>query len=137
MWNYTGREIDPQTLPTKADMLAFINENGMDDRALAKVREQQYETYGCELLWRYPLSEGKAAGGFITPVREGFLWLPYDAMSKEDGELLTMEDAALLSAEECEYLQMDMRSFAENLCNALLDAQGILTLPENKEEDGK
>lgn len=128
MWNYMGREIAPQTLPTKEDMVAFINENGMDDRALVKVREQQYETYGCELLWRYPISDGKAAGGFVTPVREGFLWPPYDAMTKEDGELLTMEAASLLSAEECECLLMDMRSFAEGLCNALTDAQSILEM---------
>ncbi len=137
MWNYMGREIDPQTLPAKADMLDFINENGMDDRAMAKVRDQQYEAYGCELLWRYPISQGTAAGGFITPVREGFLWLPYDAMSEEDGELLTMKDAALLSAEECEYLLTDMRSYADDLCKALFDAQSILSVLENKEEGSK
>ncbi len=133
MWNYMGREIDPQTLPTKAEMLAFINENGMDDRALAKVREQQYAIYGYELLYRYPISEGKAAGGFVTPVREGFLWLPYDAMTREDGELLTMEEVKLLSAEECEYLLTDMRSFADELCNALADAQSILEMLEQEE----
>lgn len=133
MWNYMGREIDPKTLPTKAELLAFINESGMDDRALAKVREQQYETYGCELLWRYPISDGKAAGGFVTPVREGFLWLPYDAMTREDGELLTMEEVKLLSAEECEYLLTDMHSFAEGLCNALADAQSILEILEKEE----
>ena len=93
MWTYMNVEIDPESLPTKDELIARLEDDGGTDRAFASVREEQYERYGNELVWRYPISEGCAAGGFILPVREGILWLPYDEMEKEEGEILMLAQA--------------------------------------------
>lgn len=125
MWKYMERDLDPQSLPTMASLIASLTENGADDRAMSKLRDEQWERYGMDLTWRYPISEGEAAGGFITPVQEGILWIPYDAMDKEDGELLELKDAHLLTAEACEYLMTDMHSYAAGLCAMLKEASVI------------
>ena len=101
MWKYMNMNLDPTTLPCMDDLLARIRAGGGTDRALADLREEQMETYQNELIWRYPISEGNSAGGFITPVREGILWIPYDEMEREEGEILILDDACLLNADAC------------------------------------
>ena len=125
MWKYMERDLDPQSLPTMASLIASLTENGADDRAMSKLRDEQWERYGMDLTWRYPISEGTAAGGFITPVQEGILWIPYDAMDKEDGELLELKDAHLLTSEACEYLLDDLRSYSDGVCSMLSEAMTI------------
>ena len=135
MWTYMGTELDPQTLPTQADLLSQLASNGADDRARAALREAQWEKHNKELLWRYPISEGKSAGGFIMPVQEGILWIPYDAMDKEDGELLELKDAHLLSSEACEYLLADLRSYTDGLCAMLKEATVICDIVRKETAD--
>ena len=74
---YMGVELDREQLMSREELFKHLNENGMDDKALGGIREQQYEQYRQELIWRYSLSDGNSLGGFILPVKEGFLWLPY------------------------------------------------------------
>ena len=52
MWTYMNMEIDPESLPTKNELIAFLREEGGTDSALANLREEQYEKYGSELDWR-------------------------------------------------------------------------------------
>ena len=125
MWKYMNMNLDPATLPCKDDLLACIRADGGTDRTLANLREEQMETYQNELIWRYPISEGMAAGGFITPVREGILWLPYDEMEREEGEILLLEDACLLNADACSYMADDFQAYAEGLCSMLREAAAI------------
>ena len=125
MWTYMSMEIDPESLPTKDELIARLKEDGGMDRAFAPVREEQYERYGSELVWRYPISEGYAAGGFILPVREGILWVPYDEIEKEEGEILLLDDAELLDAGACEVMADDFRRYADGLCSMLREAAVI------------
>lgn len=122
MWKYMNMNLDPATLPCKDDLLARIRADGGTDRALAGLREEQMETYRNELIWRYPISEGTAAGGFVMPVREGFLWIPYDEMEREEGEILLLEDAYLLSTDDCSALEEDFRYYADGLSSVLREA---------------
>ena len=85
LWNYMKLTLNPEELPTMKELLKEIVDNGGTDAALAKLREAQHEKYHNELIWRYPISQGDSAGGFIMPVREGILWIPYDEMEKEAG----------------------------------------------------
>lgn len=126
MWKYMGRDLDPKTLLPMASLITMLSTNGEDDRAMSNLRDEQWEHFGMDLTWRYPISEGNAAGGFITPVQEGILWIPYDTIDKEDGELLELKDAHLLTNEECEYLLDDLRSYADGLCNMLAEAIQIV-----------
>ena len=122
MWIYMESELDPHALPQMADLLSTLSENGADNRALSDVRNEQWERFGRDLIWHYPISEGESAGGFITPVQEGILWIPYDAMDREDGELLEPKDAHLLTAEACSYLLEDLRSYMDGLYTVLQEA---------------
>ena len=86
------------------------------------------------MVWCYPISEGYAAGGFILPVREGILWVPYDEMEKEDGEILLLDDAELLDADACEVMADDLRRYADSLCSMLREAAVICEGIEQEEE---
>lgn len=125
MWKYMNMEIDPSDLPTKDELLDRIRRNGGTDCALADIREEQMETYQNELIWRYPISEGMAAGGFVSPVREGILWIPYDEMEREEGEILLLDDSRLLSADDCYAFEEDFRYYANGLCSMLCEAAAI------------
>ena len=134
MWKYMGGELDPQALPKMANLISALSENGADNRALSHVRDEQWERFGKDLIWLYPISEGESAGGFILPVQEGILWIPYDAMNKEDGEFLELKDAHLLSAEACGHLLEDLRSYADGLCAVLQEASMICSSIQNYQD---
>ena len=125
LWKYMKLDLNPDDLPTMKELLAEIAENGGTDAALAKLREQQMEKYHNELIWRYPISQGSAAGGFIMPVREGILWLPYDEMEKEAGEILLTDDADLLDEVACETMADEYSSYADELCDVLRQSAKI------------
>ena len=124
-WNYMKLTLNPDDLPTMKELIAKIVENGGTDAALAKLREEQHEKYHNELIWRYPISQGDAAGGFIMPVREGILWIPYDEMEKETGEILLTDNADLLDEEACETLADEYDRYADELCDVLRQAAKI------------
>ena len=134
MWIYMNAALNPKELPAMTDLLASLSDNGADDRALSHLREEQWEKFSKELIWRYPISEGESAGGFITPVQEGILWIPYDSMDKEDGELLELKQAHLLSSEVCQYLLEDLRSYTDGLCAMLQEAAVICSSVQNNQE---
>lgn len=125
MWKYMNMKIDPSELPSRDELLSRLREDGGTDRALGHLREEQYEKYGNELDWRYPISEGMAAGGFVLPVREGILWIPYDEMEREEGEILLLDDAHLLDEDACEIMADDLRRYADGLCAMLKEASVI------------
>ena len=118
-WKYMDRTLNPEELPTMKKLLSEIDENGGTDAALAGLREKQYRQYCCELIWRYPISQGDSAGGFLMPVREGILWIPYDEMEKEAGEILRTSDAVLMDEAACRTYAEDFRAYADELCSAL------------------
>ena len=131
MWKYMNMEVHPSDLPTMSELLDCIREGGSTDRALADLRKQQMEIYQNELIWRFPISEGTAAGGFVMPVREGILWIPYDEMEREEGEILLLEDAHLLTSDDCSCMAEDFRCYAEELCSTLREAAAICEQLQN------
>ena len=89
------------------------------------LREQQVRCYRKELVFHYPISESAHLGGFLTPVREGVLWLPYDEVHRSEGEQLLLKDARLLTEDDCEILCSDIQTCADTLHSALGDAAAI------------
>ena len=134
MWKYMNMELDPSRLPNKDELLDRIRKAGGTDRALADLRDEQMDTYKNELIWRYPISEGTSAGGFVTPVREGILWIPYDEMEREEGEILILDDACLLDAAACIAFEEDFRFYAEGLCSMLREAAAICEQLNERED---
>jgi len=119
LWSYMKINLNPEELPTMRELIREIVDNGGTDAALADLREKQHEKYHNELIWRYPVSQGEAAGGFIMPVREGILWIPYDEMEKEAGEILLIDNADLLTEDACEMMADDFSRYADQLCDVL------------------
>lgn len=59
------------------------------------------------------------------PVREGILWIPYDEVEKETGEILRTSDAALLDEDGCAQFCDDISRYTDELCAALKDCARI------------
>jgi hypothetical protein len=121
MMTINGIQYDPNALMSKDELLVFLEENGSSDRALAKIRDVQYDKFGNELIWRYPISEGMHAGTFIIAVRDGFVSVPYDVMEKEEGEILELEDASMFDQESMEIFLDDWLSLSDDLVSAMRD----------------
>lgn len=122
-----GIQIDPQRLMSKDELLRFLRENGESDRILGDIRERNQEEFGNELIWKYPISDGKYNGVFIVVVKEGFISLPYDAVDREDYEILELQDAAMFDVESMEYFIDDWRLFSDDLTGAMGDMLRILS----------
>ena len=92
-------EIDANKLLSRSELLELLEENGESDRAMAKVRERYMKDFGNELVWLYPISDGKHTGTFIVTVREGFISVPYDIIDADDYEILELKETAVFDAE--------------------------------------
>jgi len=117
----SGIEYDQQDLMSKDELIAYLRENGESDRALASIRNQRYEKYGNELIWRYPISDGIHLGTFIVPVKEGFISLPFNVVDATDYELLELDDAAFFDEDAMQTFINDWRSFSYDLITAMID----------------
>lgn len=126
MNQYMGWPWQPEKLLSKDELLEELKSGGETDRAMASIRHYEEEIADQELMWWYPISLGGYAGAFIVPVKEGFLCVPYDEMDREEGELLLLHDAELLSAGTLETLASSFRSYADSLCAALEEARDIV-----------
>lgn len=125
MWTYMGHPLDPAALPTKEALIASLQEKGADDRAMADLRDEHWQRLDRDLTWRYPLGQGEGAGGFITPVQEGMLWIPYQVIDQNDGELLELQDACLLAEHDCVAMANELATYSAELFNVLDEAARI------------
>jgi len=122
-----GIQIDPSKLMQKDELLEFLRENGESDRALAHIRERYQTEFGNELVWLYPISDGKHMGTFIAAVKEGFISLPYDAADKEDYELLVLDDAAMFDEDAMQIFIDDWQSYSDDLISSMTEMLRILS----------
>lgn len=121
-----GINIDSAKLMSKADLLEFLRDNGESDRALSHIRERYQTEFGNELIWLYPISDGKHMGTFIAVVQEGFISLPYTAADTDDYELLELDDASMFDADAMEIFIDDWRSYSDDLLATMTDMLRIL-----------
>ena len=120
-------DIDTSKLFTKAELLDFLEENGESDRALARVRERYMVDFDNELVWYYPISDGKHKGTFIVFVQEGFLSIPYDIVDTVDYEILELQQTAMFDDVAMQYFIDDWISFSDDLTSAMKDMHRILS----------
>ena len=127
-FQFMGKQIEAALLPTHEEILEALS---IDDseQALDRVQEDRPDGYGCNLNWRYPISDGNYAGAIIIPVREGFLWLPYENMDK--GELsYALADIELLDAESVTILEIEAVTYMQGLIDALEDMKHVVSMEE-------
>jgi len=121
----SGVQIDHEKLMSKNELLDYLRENGEDDKALAKIRENYYEIFENELIWRYPISDGIHLASCIVVVQEGFLNLPYDDVDGHYGELYELDDAKLHDEDSLQLFLDDFKLFADDLISALTSMHAI------------
>ena len=95
VWHYMDRTLNPDELPTKDELLEQLRKAGSCWNAISELREGQFERYANELVWHYPISDSNFYGGYITPVRDGFLFIPYDEVRIRSDEHLLLDKAYL------------------------------------------
>ena len=132
--NFIGIDVDPAKLLSKHELLDYLARHGECDKVLADIRARYQEAFGNEMIWRYPISDGKHLGTFIAMVREGFLSLPYDVIDPVEYELIETKDAAMFKSEDFEYFIDDWILFSDDLLNAMRDMHRILTERENQQQ---
>lgn len=123
---FTNIDIEPEQLLTQREALDKLRESGSDYTALTWLTNKYFETFGSDLLWQYPLCDGENAGAFILPVREGFLYLPYNRMDVQKHELLDLDRAFLLDSDDVKTMRDEWQSYSGALAGALTDMIGIL-----------
>ena len=132
LWRFMKLSLNPDDLPTMKDVLDRLQDNDANT-AIEKLRDEQMNRYHNTLLWRYPLSQGTAAGGFILPVREGILWIPYGETGTYEGDLMITDDSHILSESDCYTMLRDFSSYASQLCDVLQQSATISHRLENRE----
>lgn len=120
---YMGMEIEQGKLYGMDELLDTLGRYGGVDSTLDKVRSTYTERFGNQLIWKYPFSDSMQGGGAIIPVREGFLFLPYNSVYEHGGAQYQLSEAALLSAEDIHTLQKECNAYVEGLLGALGDME--------------
>jgi hypothetical protein len=125
--------LNPDDLPTMREVLDRLQDN----TAIDQLRDEQMKRYHNTFLWRYPLSHETAACGFILPVREGILWIPYVNTGIFSGDVvLNTDDAHILSEKECETMLREFSSYASHLCD-VLQQSAIISHRLDQGEEGQ
>jgi hypothetical protein len=119
-------DIDVEKLVSKDTLLEELRSGESCDRDLADIRSRYYSTFGNELIWRYPISDGYHAGVTIVTVKEGFLSLPYHEMTETDYEIFELDKAAMFDEDALMCFIDDWKSFSDDLLGALGDMLKIV-----------
>jgi hypothetical protein len=126
------RTLNPDTLMSAKEILAYLKDNDSTDRTLSDIRLRYYASHGNELCWRYPISDGIHAGAFILATKDGYLSLPYNSMDEEDYEILVLDDAVFHDPASLTTFLSDWEDFSADLTDAMREMCRIL---EGGEED--
>lgn len=124
---YMGHSLDPDTLLGKDELLARLRaeDHGCTYKSLSEILTSHIDGYD-ELKWHYPISDGEHSGGFLVPVREGLLYIPYNEVYNADEyEVLLADKASLMDEESCEMFANELMSFSDGICKAMREAMEV------------
>lgn len=104
-WEVENLEgMDWDKLHTKEEALAIIHKHGDCENGIAALRDHYHNQLGFDPIWRQHVGDDCFYGAVIVPVREGFLYLPYDEVRRDEWEIYILDIAELLTREMTEYL---------------------------------
>jgi hypothetical protein len=104
--------LDKQVLLTKEALLRILKRGRADASALAVVADIYKSGFGVDPTWRISLFDGRFIGGYVVPVREGWLCIPYDKVDDEGRKHLVLDAARFLDTVTCANLAEEMGVFA-------------------------
>ena len=119
--NLRGIDVNKSKLYSKEELIIHLKENGESDLALSSIKEFYQETFGNELMWHYPISDGFHAGVMIVTVKEGFVSLPYNRVDETDYEIFEIDHMSMFDEGSLQCFISDWSSFSDNLLGALND----------------
>jgi hypothetical protein len=120
-----GANVDETKLYTLESLIEHLKENGESDRALSVIREYYFKTFGNELIWYYPISNGYHAGVVIVVVKEGFAALPYNVIDKDEYEIFEFEHISLFNEDAIQCFIDDWKNFTDDLLSVLHEMMSI------------
>lgn len=123
---YDRNTMEFSKLPTQEEFLQALSEKGFTRNGLECVLEDMSGVVGFDRIWHYPISDSVSAGGVIIPVREGFIWIPYDDMSKAEGEIYNPIGVRVLNVEELMCLADEFKDYADRLHAFLHESARLL-----------
>lgn len=130
--HYLGAVIPKAELHRLAEVKDFLESAGPSDKNLFELYSHLLDTYDNTFIWRIPISTDVYTGGAIVPVREGFLWLPYESvmiLGDEPDGCYTMSEAQLLDGEMFGFLVSEFRDYTHGLEEALNEVGKLLGSP--------
>jgi len=129
---YDGVSIDPEQLYSQQEVIAILNKGSSADCDLVAIRNNYDKKFGSELIYRYPHTVGMDLGVVLTPVKEGFLCIPFNEMDSEDYEIFEPDKASLLSAGELKSIKKEWDRYTRGLSSALSSMWKIQHAREKK-----
>lgn len=125
---------DYNKLLSREALIRVLEEWGGHDRAMSHVREHYEGELGCDPIWRYPISLDTCNGGFLVPVKEGYLFIPYDEVDSEDYEILMLDEACLMDVESSVYMAGELQTYFGALSAELYEISRDLKIKNAKEK---
>ena len=129
IYRIAHKTIDMNALWSMEKVLNYLRENSGSYSDLMDIDDQyDLETFGEELPWHYFLSDARYKGAYVLPVKEGFLYLPYDNCNAEYGhEQFLLEGAHLCDENELRFMAEEANAYASGLVRTLLCMQDALS----------
>lgn len=121
-FQYMGIEVAPIKLFSRVRILALLHFQYNHGKTLNLIREQYTNIFGIDIVWRYPIFDIVGEGGVLIPVREGFLWLPYDSDMVQPTENFRTQEAHLLDQKEIGTLLRELNTYTDDLKTTMADA---------------
>ena len=125
MPKYMGISLDFEKLLSREELINTLQRNGSNYKALSNIRDQYCEAFGVELVWHYRLDDGMHTGFMMVPIKEGFLYLPYDIVNEDEYEVFRLDHAKMFDDQSFDNLIADMKSYAKEICRTMQEARGI------------
>ena len=103
-----GHRFQRSRLTAMSEVTAILDANGYNFVSLEPFRDWYQKLFGDDLCRRFPLCDTEHAGCVLFPVREGILYLPYDAVDETDYEQFVAQDIKLLDESKLLSLQEEL-----------------------------
>lgn len=116
-----GIQIDMDKLISTDELMECLKEHGETDCALSYIRDRYQNQFDNELIWRYPISDGWHMGTYIVCTKEGFISIPYDEISKDEYEILLLDDAVMLDEDVLKCFIDQWKVYSDILLGAMTD----------------
>ena len=117
---YMGAYLKEDALMTRKEVIDYVGGAEELTNRMDKLRTNLSELLGIDVVWRHVIPGEEYHGAYILPVREGILWLPYQAL-QDDAEQIDLAHAELLDAAAASALANEFKAYSDDCLSVLTD----------------